>query len=127
MKVEKAGGPEHHGSLVIRHDEREGLDGWFEKAFAVKEGEFYRFAAVRKLTGVAVPRRSALVRILWQDDAGRMPDYDLPASDSEDRPAGQGGQTPFAASQGGQSPGMCRRPSRSIPSMGRLMPTGGRP
>ncbi len=84
MAVEAEGGPRHEGSLVIRHDEREGLDGWFEKAFAVQGGEFYRFAAVRKLTGVAVPRRSALVRILWRDDAGRMVSADVPKQQSDD-------------------------------------------
>jgi len=64
------GGPKQSGSFVIRHDNRDGLDGWFQKSLAVSGGRFYRFQVVRKLTDVAVPRRSALVRILWQDDAG---------------------------------------------------------
>ncbi|MFO1019775.1 MAG: carbon-nitrogen hydrolase family protein [Planctomycetales bacterium] len=64
------GGPKGNGSLVIHHDQREGLDGWFQKTFAVKGGEFVRFQAMRKATNVSVPRRSALVRILWQNDRG---------------------------------------------------------
>jgi predicted amidohydrolase len=71
-------GPKQTGALVIRHDEREGLDGWFQKSFTVTGGEFLRFLAVRKLAGVAVPRRSALVRIVWQNDAGEMVSADVP-------------------------------------------------
>ena len=56
------GGPKQSGSLVIRHDERDGLDGWFQKSFAVKGGEFVRFQAARRLTDVPVPRRSASSR-----------------------------------------------------------------
>lgn len=66
------GGPQSTGSFVIRHDPREGLDGRFEKEFAVDGGSYYRFTVLRRLTNVTVPRRSALVRIRWQDDAGKM-------------------------------------------------------
>jgi predicted amidohydrolase len=72
------GGPERDGSFVIRHDERDGLDGWFQKSFPVTGGEFYRFQAVRKSTDVSVPRRSALVRVLWQNEAGKMVSADVP-------------------------------------------------
>lgn len=57
-------------SLIITHDEREGLDGWFQKSFEVKGGTFYRFEARRKTTGVTNPRQSCLVRIVWQDEKG---------------------------------------------------------
>ncbi len=72
------GGPKHAGSFVITHDQREGLDGWYQKTVPVTGGEFYRFHAVRKTTGVAVPRRSALVRVVWQDDAGKLVPADIP-------------------------------------------------
>ncbi len=78
FSVNAKGGPKHAGSLVIRHDSREGLDGWFQRSFPVTGGEFYRFAAVRKLSDVASPRRSALVRILWQNDQGGMVTADVP-------------------------------------------------
>ena len=75
---EPTGGPKKSGSFVIRHDDREGLDGWFEKSFPVTGGEFVRFQAIRKLTSVAVPRRSALARIVWQNDAGKLVPADVP-------------------------------------------------
>ena len=66
------GGPEKAGAFVITHDQREGLDGWFQKAFPVTGGEWVRFHAVRKTENVAVPRRSCLVRVAWQDDGGKL-------------------------------------------------------
>ncbi len=72
------GGPNRAGSLVVTHDQREGLDGWFQKSFAVNGGDGYRFHAVRKTFAVEVPRRSALVRVLWQDEAGEMVSADVP-------------------------------------------------
>ena len=78
FSFEPKGGPKKAGSLVITHDRRDGLDGWFQKSFAVSGGEFRRFHAVRKTRNVAVPRRSALVRVRWQDEAGRMVSADVP-------------------------------------------------
>lgn len=60
------------GSLVITHDQREGLDGWFQKSFPVSGGEVYRFQVRRKISRVALPRQSCLVRISWQDAMGKM-------------------------------------------------------
>ncbi len=59
------------GTLVISHDQREGLDGWFQKSFTVKGGAFYRFTAKRKTTGVTNLRQSCLVRLLWKDANGK--------------------------------------------------------
>jgi predicted amidohydrolase len=84
FSFDRKGGPRQAGSFVIRHDKRDGLDGWFQKSFAVTGGEFYRFRAVRKLTDVAIPRRSALVRILWQNDAGKMVAADVPKQQIEE-------------------------------------------
>ncbi len=78
FSFEPDGGPTHTGSFVIRHDSREGLDGWFQKSYPVTGGEFVRFQAVRKLTDVALPRRSALVRVLWQNSDGKMVSADVP-------------------------------------------------
>ncbi|MCS6975493.1 MAG: carbon-nitrogen hydrolase family protein [Gemmatales bacterium] len=66
-----SGGPDNRGAFVIRHDEREGLHGWWEKTFPVQGGRHYRFFAVRKVHNVSLPRRSASVRIRWEDDHGR--------------------------------------------------------
>ena len=72
FSFEPVGGPKGAGCFVITDDQRDGLDGWFQKSFSVKGGDCYRFDAVRKTSGVVVPRRSALVRVRWQDEAGRM-------------------------------------------------------
>ncbi len=60
-----------NNTLIIAHDEREGLDGWFQKSFQVKGGAFYRFETWRKTTGVTHLRQSCLVRIVWQDEDGQ--------------------------------------------------------
>ena len=77
-------GPRQTGSLIISHDGRPGLDGWFEKSFAVTGGGFYRFHAVRRTHHVSVPRRSALVRLRWLDEAGSMVPADAPATPEQD-------------------------------------------
>jgi len=66
-----SGGPDGRGSLVIEADGRKGLVGWWEKTFTVKGGKWYRFRALRKATGIDCPRRVAVARILWRDEAGR--------------------------------------------------------
>jgi predicted amidohydrolase len=73
------GGPSRTGAFVIAHDHREGLDGWIQKSFDVSGGDFVQFQAMRKLTEVELPRRSALVRVLWQTENGRMVSADVPA------------------------------------------------
>ncbi|MEQ1748782.1 MAG: carbon-nitrogen hydrolase family protein [Prosthecobacter sp.] len=60
------------GDLIITHDQREGLDGWFQKTFEVQGGAWQRFEVKRKISGVSNPRQSCLVRISWQDKDGKM-------------------------------------------------------
>src|SRR5688572_15460677 len=67
----KTGGKSGHGALAIRADEREGLHGWWQKTFSVVPGKHYRFSAWRRTENVAVPRRSALARVIWRDEAGK--------------------------------------------------------
>jgi predicted amidohydrolase len=73
------GGPKGDGAFVIQHDDREGLHGWVQKSFPVTGGKHYKFSAVRKVEKVAVPRRSAVVRILWRDDSGKPVPMSEPA------------------------------------------------
>jgi predicted amidohydrolase len=68
---EDGGGKSGHGALSIRADEREGLHGWWQKTFPVTSGRHYRVSAWRRVENVAVPRRSVLARVLWQNDAGK--------------------------------------------------------
>jgi predicted amidohydrolase len=73
------GGPKKNGSWIITADERAGLHGWWQKTFPVTGGKHYRFRALRKVHDVAVPRRSAVARVVWQDDAGkRVPMAEAP-------------------------------------------------
>jgi hypothetical protein len=72
-------GPKGTGAWIIEHDERKGLHGWWEKSFPVQGGKPYRFVAMRKTSNVPLPRRSAVVRVLWQDDAGKPVLADVPA------------------------------------------------
>jgi len=58
--------------LVIAHDARAGLDGWYQQTFPVQGGEFMKFSATRKTTGVENPRHSGLARIVWTDAKGRI-------------------------------------------------------
>ncbi|MFO0940023.1 MAG: carbon-nitrogen hydrolase family protein [Pirellulales bacterium] len=78
FSYEAKGGPNDAEIFIIRHDDREGLDGWFQKTFPVVGGEFVRFQASRKLSRVASSRRSALVRVLWKNAQGAMVSADVP-------------------------------------------------
>jgi predicted amidohydrolase len=73
------GGRDGKGSFLITADQREGLDGSWVRALPIKGGKYYRFHAVRKIVNVETPRRSAVVRILWQDDRGNPVSADAPA------------------------------------------------
>lgn len=73
------GGRDGHGALVIVHDDREGLHGYWTRTLPVEGGRYYRFQAYRRTSHVATPRRSASVRILWQNDQGKPVPQDEPA------------------------------------------------
>ncbi|GMV93233.1 MAG: hypothetical protein AMXMBFR82_30110 [Candidatus Hydrogenedentota bacterium] len=68
--------------LIIRTDEREGLDGRWVKSFPVEGGRHYRFYALRKLTNVESARRCAVARILWRDAEGNAVHHDAPGADT---------------------------------------------
>lgn len=59
-------------TLIITHDARPGLDGWYQRTFAVQGGDYMRFSAMRKTTGVDNPRHSGLARIVWTDAKGKI-------------------------------------------------------
>ncbi|HEX7447416.1 MAG TPA: carbon-nitrogen hydrolase family protein, partial [Pirellulales bacterium] len=61
------GGRDAKGAFVIQAD-RDGLDGWWTTTVPVEGGRHYRFHAARKVEGVALPRQTAVVRIVWQND-----------------------------------------------------------
>jgi predicted amidohydrolase len=78
------GGMDGAGAFTITADEREGQHGWFQKSFDVTGGKHYRFYAIRKASGIAVPRKSVYARVLWRDDLKNPVRSDPP----EDEPAG---------------------------------------
>lgn len=73
------GGPKRDGALIIEADDREGLAGYWTKPFPIVGGKHYQFRCVRRVENVALPRRSAVVRVLWTDDQGRKVHRDGPA------------------------------------------------
>src|SRR5437660_8736621 len=77
-------GPRRNGSLFIRADDREGLDGHWSKSFPVTGGQHYRFRALRRIENVPSPRRSTFARILWRDDRGQPISHDEPGANSYD-------------------------------------------
>jgi predicted amidohydrolase len=74
---EAGGGPDGAPALVITSDQRQGLNGFWRKTFAVTGGSFYRFYVLLKTENVPAPRRSAVVEIVWQDDHGRTVSTDM--------------------------------------------------
>lgn len=109
------------GTLVIRGDEKPGVDGHWKKTFPIEGGQWFEFSALRRVRNVAAPRRSTLVRLLWRDDQGEYvyhdksgaksyaagqqprsePEYPTDGQTSEDGWTRVGGvyRTPSAASQ----------------------------
>jgi predicted amidohydrolase len=70
-------------TLVITHDAREGLDGWYQQKFGVVGGDFMKFSATRMTTGVENPRHSGLVRIVWSDATGKAVPAATPGASAE--------------------------------------------
>src|SRR5262245_15302065 len=58
FEFEPRGGFDGAGAFTINADSIEGQHGWFEKSLGVTGGKYYRFYALRKVTGVEVPRKS---------------------------------------------------------------------
>ena len=56
------GGPKGKGAFFIKSDSREGLQGHWRYSRPVTGGKWYRFSAIRRVTGAASPRRTAVAR-----------------------------------------------------------------
>jgi predicted amidohydrolase len=65
--------------LVIKAGQRDGVDGYWTRAFPVTGGRHYRFDARYQAKDVDVPRRSVVAEIHWRDAAGRHVPLDEPA------------------------------------------------
>jgi predicted amidohydrolase len=86
------GGPDGKGSLVIRQDAREGLQGFWSRSFPVVGGRSYAFRVLRKAAGIPYPRSHVLVTITWQNAKGGSVPHDEPSTMSF-----QPGRKPIAA------------------------------
>lgn len=71
--------------LRIKTGPSRAQQGWFAGEFPVSGGKHYEFTAQRTTKNVASPRRSALARIVWQDDAGKAVKADLPSGLANDQ------------------------------------------
>ncbi|MCX6379328.1 MAG: carbon-nitrogen hydrolase family protein [Armatimonadetes bacterium] len=72
------GGKDGQGTLIIDADEREGLDGWWNKAFPVTGGGYYHFHLLYRAESVKAPRRSVVIKIDWFDAEGKAVPEDQP-------------------------------------------------
>lgn len=56
--------------LILRADDRAGLNGWWTAHLAVESGKHYRFTARRRVKGMKTSevRRAAPVRLIWLND-----------------------------------------------------------
>jgi predicted amidohydrolase len=79
FSYDPSGGPNRKGALVIRTDQREGLQGRWLRTFPVYGGKHYRFSALRRAKHVESPRRAAVARVTWTDDQGRQVSRDEPS------------------------------------------------
>lgn len=71
FSFESGGGAAGDSRLVIETDAREGLHGFWTRTFAVEGGRHYAFRVLRKTQGLPHERRNAVVRLLWQNAAGK--------------------------------------------------------
>jgi predicted amidohydrolase len=76
---EPAGGIDGKGVFLITAERREGLDGWWTKAFPIVGSRSYRFQAFYQAKNVAVPRRSVVAKLSWRDAQGKSVPLDEPA------------------------------------------------
>jgi hypothetical protein len=117
---QSAGGPGGRGAFVITADRREGLDGCWARTFPVTGGKHYHFRALYRARGVALPRRSVVARIDWQDARGGKVPLDEPAVTGYLRGATPIAETEFPATRGTDSDGWTevadtyRAPSRAV-------------
>ena len=70
--INRAGGPDGQGSLVIKHDDREGLDGAWAKTFEIEGGCHYCITAYSQLNNVSNPRHHTYVELLFHDTDGGL-------------------------------------------------------
>ena len=71
LTYDPSGGLDGQGRLIIEAEAREGLHGFWTRTFSVEGGQHYAFRVLRKAHGLPFERRNAVVRLLWQNAAGK--------------------------------------------------------
>jgi predicted amidohydrolase len=103
--VDQTGGPGGRACLLIRSDAREGLDGAWTRSFPVEGGKFYRFSALYRAEGVAVPRRSVVVKLDWRSAEGKPVKLDEPTVSNVLRSMARMAETEFPATHAARADG----------------------
>jgi predicted amidohydrolase len=99
------GGPGGAGAFIIKHDGREGLDGWWTRTIPVVGGKHYDFHVLYRAQKVALPRRSIVAKLHWRDDRGHGVVLDEPHVTSYLRDATAMAETEFPAPNGTDAAG----------------------
>jgi predicted amidohydrolase len=113
------GGVDNKGCFIIHTDAREGQDGSWIKTFPVAGGKYYHFSALYEATSVAIPRRSIVAKLDWQDARGDSVPLDEPTVANYLRGSTGMAETEFPSTQEAGSNGWTevsdtyRAPSRS--------------
>lgn len=61
----------HSDDFLIKADHREGLAGYWLRETAITGGQWYQFRVDRNTSGMSLPRRSAIARLIWVDQDGK--------------------------------------------------------
>lgn len=70
--INRNGGPDEQGSLVIKHDDRKGLDGAWAKTFEIEGDCHYCITVYSQLNNVNNPRHHTYVELLFHDADGSL-------------------------------------------------------
>ena len=70
--INPRGGPDGRGGLVIKLDNRPGLDGAWTKTFTVEGDSYYRLTAHCRTRDIANPRYHTYVELLFHDAQGKL-------------------------------------------------------
>lgn len=70
--INRGGGPDRQGDLIIKHGDREGLDGAWTRTFEVEGDSHYRITAHAQTIDVTNPRHHTYVELLFHDAKGNL-------------------------------------------------------
>jgi hypothetical protein len=116
---EPGDGPGRPAVLAIKAGLRDGVDGYWTKAFPVTGGRYYHFDARYRAEGVELPRRSVVAEIHWRDASGQHVPLDEPAASGYLKGVTPMAETEFPATRGDDGSGWTevsdtyRAPSRA--------------